>query len=44
MHRIAKQHGFIIANVVRQILVTLDESSLPVRVQPGRTLLSASTK
>jgi hypothetical protein len=36
MHRIAKQHGFIIANVVRQILVTLDESSLPVRVQPGR--------
>jgi hypothetical protein len=35
MHRITKQHRFIIANVVQQVLVTLDESSLLVRVQLG---------
>jgi hypothetical protein len=30
MHRIAKQDGFIIANVVQQVLVTLDKSRLLV--------------
>jgi hypothetical protein len=36
MHRIAKQHGFIIANLVQQIFVPLDKVGLPVGVQLAR--------
>jgi hypothetical protein len=32
VHRIAKQHGFIIAKLVQQVFVLLDERDLLVRV------------
>jgi hypothetical protein len=39
MHCIAKQHGFIIANLVQQIFVPLDKVGLLVGVRPcGWTL------
>ena len=36
MHRIAEQHGFIVANLVQQDLVLLDEGGLPVGVPLAR--------
>jgi hypothetical protein len=36
MHCIAKQHGFIIANLVQQIFVPLDKVGLLVGIQLAR--------
>jgi hypothetical protein len=33
MHRVAEQHGFVIANLVQQVLVLLDKGGLLVGIQ-----------